>query len=574
MQHVAVLRSHNLVRFHPVRRCRHRIVYTQMCCFFFTSAAKVLNSSSPSDNGVVVMLSRPSTDDGSWKHVRKDRGARRGRARPDSGVSSTLPSLASCPSSVVPNTRAPRDTLVREATRVRAVVQKADRPSKLSSSPKRSVDDVVDESTTPFKKQAVQRTTTGSTCQSSASASTALGRPISRAKNAPVSIKCTIADFVRSRMAHLSARQCDVLCIQQRIASLERERAALCGRHTIHARTAMETKIQCLQQDARLLETKEELVSFTNDCVRFLDTYMHLEAAEAVAEAAAISKTVANESAAGSAETRKLSTTRRRYVARPEMRLVSGGRQQSIVVADTFLERNGGASKPVCLQSDDMCSLCGGTLAMDVQADVMVCEVCRSEQMSTLDGDRSGWLGCVDVVNLCASRYRRTVHMIAHIQRFEGCVGSDKITDGLCRKVMQWLANNGVSEDRVTSARVEEALRNMGHSDMVVYKTTITSFITGTHAPCFTPDQRAQLIRMFKDVSAAFETIQKRGEFGTRINFLSYQYVLYKQMGLLDWGRQFQSHFRLLKGNDNLRRQDVLWKGICDEAGLRFVSSV
>ena len=55
---------------------------------------------------------------------------------------------------------------------------------------------------------------------------------------------------------------------------------------------------------------------------------------------------------------------RRRYVARPETRTVTGGRMNSVIATDEFLERNAGVSKPVCLQSCDECFLCGGALVM------------------------------------------------------------------------------------------------------------------------------------------------------------------------------------------------------------------
>lgn len=265
---------------------------------------------------------------------------------------------------------------------------------------------------------------------------------------------------------------------------------------------------------------------------------------------------------------------RRRYVARPETRTVTGGRMNSIIATDEFLERNAGVSKPVCLQSCDECFLCGGALVMDVQSDVMVCDLCRVEQLVSADGIDVGDVGTSIDVNLCASKGRRRVHMMTHIQRYEGCTGSDKITPELLKAVMNWLAARNIAASRVTTAVVELALRQMGMSDMVSFKTSITSLITGAEPPSFTPEQRCMLLRMFDDVSNAFEVVKERGDFGDRINFLSYQYVLYKMLGLLEWGAPFQSHFKVIKGGENLRRQDVLWQALCKEASLHFMSTV
>ena len=269
------------------------------------------------------------------------------------------------------------------------------------------------------------------------------------------------------------------------------------------------------------------------------------------------------------------SVVRRRYVARPETRTVTGACMNSVIATDEFLEKNVGINKPVCLQSCDQCFLCGGALVMDVQSDVMVCDICRAEQMVSADGSDAGDIGGNGIdVNLCASKSRRRVHMMTHIQRHEGCTGSEKITPSLLACVMQWMANRDVPPHRVSNPVVEKALRDMRMSDMVPFKTAITFLITHEDPPSFTPEQRSMLMRMFDDVSNAFEVVKERGDFGDRINFLSYQYVLYKMLGLLDWGGPFQSHFKVIKGGDNLRRQDVLWKALCEEAGLYFMSTV
>jgi hypothetical protein len=393
--------------------------------------------------------------------------------------------------------------------------------------------------------------------------------PVKRHKQ-PKRTKADIVQFVRTKREALTKQHHGLAAVECRIKELEAERAAMQGRHTIHKRAALHLQIEALRGEAQALETQEELVDFKHGCRSFLQTYAALELSERAADAVAVPKP---KDILISSEKRKAPTARRRHVARPEMRMITGGQLNTIVATDAFLEQFDGAAKPLCLQSDEECALCGGALIMDVQADVMVCEVCRNEQMASGTSHKNGAAGTADN-NLSASRYRRIVHYISHLQRFEGCVGSDKLTDALLKRVMNWLVENNVSEDRVSTAKVEAALRDMNLSDMVVYKTVITLLITGKDGPRFTPDQRTQLIAMFHDISNAFQVIKDRGEFPSRINFLSYPFVICKQLGLLSWGKAFQVHFRLLKGKENLSRQDMLWKAICKEAGLKFKSSV
>lgn len=388
-------------------------------------------------------------------------------------------------------------------------------------------------------------------------------KPVKRTKH-------DIVTFVRDKLKTLEKKYHGLEALQYKIVELERERDGLKGRHTIHRKAALGRRIEELREEAHVLETRDELVDFKEHCCDFLRQFSMLEMEEKAADASAAPKPAVLHVG----EKRKVTSIRRRHVAKPEMRTITGGRLSSIVAADAFLEMYDGGAKPLCLQSDEECNICGGTLAVDVQADVMVCEVCRNEQMASLLSYRNVGVGAPEYISLSTSRYRRIVHFISHIQRFEGCVGSEKITDELIRVVMTWLEEQGVPPERVTKAKVERALRKTGHSDMVVFRTVITRIITGKTPPRFTPDQRAQLISMFMLISNSFQAIMDRGEFPHRINFLSYQFVLAKMLGLLSWGGEFQNHFRLLKGKDNLSKQDSFWRAICAEAGLKYISSV
>ena len=166
------------------------------------------------------------------------------------------------------------------------------------------------------------------------------------------------------------------------------------------------------------------------------------------------------------------------------------------------------------------------------------------------------------------------MHFRSHLDRYSGSVGSEKITDALIDEVITWLQAKGVPLKKVTTARVEEALKKTGHSKMANHRTVVTSAITGKEAPFFTPDQRSQLMSMFDVVSRAYDVV-KATKFLDRVNFISYQYCLYQQLQLLSWAtEEHRRSFRLLKGRDNLARQDVIWKAICEEAGLKFMSSV
>ena len=263
---------------------------------------------------------------------------------------------------------------------------------------------------------------------------------------------------------------------------------------------------------------------------------------------------------------------RQRQVSKPAIRLLARGRSTSSSVADAFLEQFGAGEKPLCIISDEKCTACGiGRLVFDTVSDVLVCEHCRCEQASTQASDRNAGGGSAQVMHFSTCRYRRVTHFVTHLDRFCGCVGSSKITPKILTRVMQQLKASGVVLVRVGD--VENALKSLGLSKLVNHKVVITARITGIKPPSFSPDERYQLIDMFLEISDAFMHLRRTNQLEGRLNYLSYSYTIFKFVQLLKWGQCFLTYFRLLRGPDNLAKQDRFWKKICVHVGFLYISS-
>ena len=264
---------------------------------------------------------------------------------------------------------------------------------------------------------------------------------------------------------------------------------------------------------------------------------------------------------------------RQRQVAKPDLRVMTRGRGSSTVCADSFLEKFGSVHKPLCTLSDEQCSMCGtGQLVLDVVADVLVCENCRHEQTSNQSSDRNVGYNNAKSMHYSACRYRRITHFVAHLDRLCGCVGSSKLTPKLLSKVMQWLRSHNV--ERVKISDVEDALKDMGYNKLTNHKVVITARITGIKPPRFTPDERYQMIEMFLASEPAFAFLRRTGQLEGRLNYLNYTYTMYKFVEVMSWGHRFLKYFRLLRGKENLAKQDRYWRKVCKIVGLPFIRSV
>lgn len=179
--------------------------------------------------------------------------------------------------------------------------------------------------------------------------------------------------------------------------------------------------------------------------------------------------------------------------------------------------------------------------------------------------------GNTSSVTFNSCRYTRETHFINYLDRFGGCVGSEKITDELVVSVMKWMKDRGVAADAVSAHIVNLALHDLGYRELKQHKVIIMARITGVKPNSFSPEQRTQLIDMFRQVSRAFDELRRRGRFPHRVNFLSYRYTIFKFLEMLTWGEEFKASFEVLKGPGNLENQDEYWKCICDHLGFHFI---
>lgn len=263
---------------------------------------------------------------------------------------------------------------------------------------------------------------------------------------------------------------------------------------------------------------------------------------------------------------------RRRHVSKPDMRVLTRGQNHAAAVADSFLERNGGlVTKPMCCISDTHCIRCQGQLVLDVSSDLFVCVDCHFEQSTTHSSEHSIGYGNTSSVTFNSCRYTRETHFINYLDRFGGCVGSEKITDELVVSVMKWMKDRGVAADAVSAQIVTMALHDLGYRELKQHKVIIMARITGVKPKSFSPEQRTQLIDMFRQVSRAFDELRRKGRFPHRVNFLSYRYTIFKFLEMLTWGEEFKTSFEVLKGPGNLENQDEYWKCICDYLGFHFI---
>lgn len=111
-----------------------------------------------------------------------------------------------------------------------------------------------------------------------------------------------------------------------------------------------------------------------------------------------------------------------------------------------------------------------------------------------------------------------------------------------------------------------KALKLNKYYDHYIYLTVI---ITGKQPMTLKKQEEKEIIIMFQNILNAYETIETK----TRINFLNYYYVLHKIFEIKN-NHEFIKYCPLLKSNDKLIQQDMIWKQICKKLNWKYIASI
>jgi len=125
------------------------------------------------------------------------------------------------------------------------------------------------------------------------------------------------------------------------------------------------------------------------------------------------------------------------------------------------------------------------------------------------------------------------------------------------------------SLDEITHAKIRGLLKKLKLNRFYEHVPYITNILNGIKPPSMPQELEERLRIMFKDIQRPFDDNCPK----ERKNFLSYSYVLYKCLQLLEMD-DFLKHFSLLKSREKLAEQDSIWKKICEELKWQYIKTI
>lgn len=214
------------------------------------------------------------------------------------------------------------------------------------------------------------------------------------------------------------------------------------------------------------------------------------------------------------------------------------------------------------------CIKCGVEKLTNPRESYASCPVC-GEVSRYQDSQNNKGEYSEEVEVLSPFAYKRINHFkewISMIIAREGTGPPQEVLDELLKELKK---DKIEKKEEVTEQRIRSYLKKLKYSKLYDHIPAIIFKICGVPPPQISPQLEAKLIEMFQQIQTPFEKLKPED----RKNFLSYSYVIHKEMELLGQDHLL-SKLPLLKSREKLYQQDMIWKLICKELGWKFFPSL
>jgi hypothetical protein len=213
------------------------------------------------------------------------------------------------------------------------------------------------------------------------------------------------------------------------------------------------------------------------------------------------------------------------------------------------------------------CEDCNIEMTIYLSEGFQVCDKCGRQYSVITESDKPSFKDPPPEVSYFA--YKRMNHFNECLSQFQGKESTEvpqEVLDKLFLEIKKERINNLAL---LKPLKIKEYLKKLKLNKYYEHIPQILHRITGIPPPNFSKQIEEKLRLMFKEIQSPFrEECPKK-----RKNFLSYDYILYKFMELLEID-DYKEYFPLLKDRDKRYATDKVWKGICRRLRWQFIKSI
>jgi len=213
------------------------------------------------------------------------------------------------------------------------------------------------------------------------------------------------------------------------------------------------------------------------------------------------------------------------------------------------------------------CSSCNIAREELTAEGILVCPRCGSEEYALVVSDSPGFRDPPKERNNYA--YKKMNHLNEILNQFQA-KESTKIPEEVMNEVICEIKKRRIENvASLTEQDIRDILKKLERNRYYEHATHILSRLNGNPPPTITAEIEEKIRAMFQEIQAPFLLYCP----DDRRNFLSYAYIIYKFLELLELD-EYKVHFTLLKSRDRLISHDQIWKKICEYLQWEFIQSV
>lgn len=225
-------------------------------------------------------------------------------------------------------------------------------------------------------------------------------------------------------------------------------------------------------------------------------------------------------------------------------------------------------------EEDDMwcrqCEKCVEKAIIDREA-IMVCKecgLCEGYQREDMSGNVTHLEQTEQMSIVQNFAYKRENHFSDWLNSLESFTTSD-IPQDVYDTIRYELKKRRITDlSTVTPQLVRQLLKKARLNKFYEHTNLICYTIIGQQPPALEDHLKEQLRTMFATIQQPFDKYK-----GKRKNFLSYSYVLFKFLQLLERD-DLLKNLSLLKSREKLHNQDQIWKLMCSDLQWQFIKSL
>jgi hypothetical protein len=215
----------------------------------------------------------------------------------------------------------------------------------------------------------------------------------------------------------------------------------------------------------------------------------------------------------------------------------------------------------------DKCPDCKIEMTIYQSDGFQICHQCGRQDNIITESDKPSFKDPPPEVSYFA--YKRMNHFNECIAQFQGKESTEIPQEVFNKLILE------IKKERITNLailrpkKIREYLKKLKLNKFYEHIPYILYRINGISPPILSKQLEEKLRLMFKDIQSPFRDVKPKN----RKNFLSYSYVLYKFLELLDYDK-YKSYFPLLKDREKLHETDLIWKDICYILNWEFIKSL